>query len=814
MSEQFARWIASLSQRIAESPVTSDGQGSETSVFATFTWPGWLAVMVMLGCTAWFAWNYKRERGAVAFWLRSLLVALRCTAVLLILFMLQGWMIQEHRTDLPDLVIMLDVSSSMATRDVQEDSSLAATIARRLTATGLDEATRLNLAKLVLLEDHSKELKQLRERYRLKVFTAGTTTRQLTRSDTSPQASPLAGDESIRQLTATDDVSRLGRAVRDVLEAQRGRPTSAIVFITDGINTDGRSLVDAAELARRKLIPLHLIGIGNERPPRDAQLADLLVDPQVFVNDLVTFDLKLVASGYPGKALKVVLRQKGSSEILAEETLAIGEQQEVRSLRLAHRPTKIGQWEYELAIEGNVGDVNAENDRLVAKVTVHNPTLRVLLVQGAPSFEFRFLKTMLERELNPQDEGVAGNRAFQVMLQDADIQFADTDKSALRHFPISREELFSYDVLLIGDANPALFSQGIMQNIVDFVQERGGSVVFIAGPRFNPLTYRDTPLAKLLPIDVATIRLPDPDADLVEEMHPRPTPLGLASPPMQLVDSPSENLKIWSEQLPGIYWWVETPNLRPGARVLLAHATKSGAEGTPLPMVSLQFVGAGKVVFQAFDGSYRWRYRVGDRYFSRYWIQMIRYLSRSKVVGKDRAAELTTDRDEYLRGESVLARVKFLDDRKAPASDSGVSLLLEQPGSPRQTITANRVSDSRGVFEATITNLAEGNYRMWLVAPPLEGEAPSHEFRVVAPRGEQARLELASKELSEAAKISGGAFVRWPEAIQLLAQLPAGRQVRVEALPPRPIWNSPILAAMFVCLLVAEWLVRKKVGML
>ncbi len=219
-------------------------------------------------------------------------------------------------------------------------------------------------------------------------------------------------------------------------------------------------------------------------------------------------------------------------------------------------------------------------------------------------------------------------------------------------------------------------------------------------------------------------------------------------------------------------------------------------------------------MFQAFDSSYRWRYRAGDEYFARYWIQTIRYLSRSKVLGKDRSAELSSDREEYQRGEPVLLRLKFLDDRLAPAEEDGVSLMLERPGSARRTITARRAADSRGTFEATLSNLSEGRYRAWLATPSLAGQPPAKEFRIVSPPGEQARLEMNAAELKRAAKISDGKFYTFETAANLLDDLPPGRQVRIQSLPPEPLWNSPLLAGFFVLLLVAEWLGRKKAGML
>ena len=47
-----------------------------------------------------------------------------------------------------------------------------------------------------------------------------------------------------------------------------------------------------------------------------------------------------------------------------------------------------------------------------------------------------------------------------------------------------------------------------MQNLVEFVTEKGGGVLFIAGELFNPLSYRGTPLELLLPIELADARNP------------------------------------------------------------------------------------------------------------------------------------------------------------------------------------------------------------------------------------------------------------------------------------------------------------------
>jgi hypothetical protein len=362
--------------------------------------------------------------------------------------------------------------------------------------------------------------------------------------------------------------------------------------------------------------------------------------------------------------------------------------------------------------------------------------------------------------------------------------------------------------------NPALISPSMMNNIYEFVTVRGGGLIFIAGPRYTPLAYRETPLAALLPMNIDAVSIPGPDAVISDSFRPRLTPLGRSSPMLQLADSPAANEKLWREELAPLRWFASISEIRPGVRVLAEHPTLKTNRGLPFPILCLQFVGAGKVVFQATDETHRWRYRVGDTYFARYWIQTIRYLSRSKLLSGDRAIELALDREQYRRGDDVNLRVRFLDDRLAPAKDDGVTVVVEQEGGERRNLSLHRHSSERGIFEGSAGPLAEGNYRAWLAAPVATGQPPSRAFTVVAPPGELARLQMDTAELREAAKISSGKFYTLATTGKLLNDLPRGRQVRIESMPPKPIWNAPLLVGLFVALLTFEWLMRKRLGLL
>jgi hypothetical protein len=795
-------------------PVSGQPGGQETTLQPTWDLPPWLVLSVLIASAALLLAVYLRESPSAARPWKVLLAAMRLALVGIVLVMLYGWTVQRHRTDLPDVVIVLDDSASMALVDQYHDKALAETIGRRLAAARLDEPTRLNLAKALLLERDAALLERLAERYNLKFYLAATTARS------------LAGDRDLlpaelRALPADQPASRLGDSVREVLEAQRGRPTAAIIVLTDGVTTEGKPLSEAAQYARRKSVPLLLVGLGSDQAVRDQRLSDLLVDEVVFVGDLVNFDFKLTAEGYTGKSSVRLLEARSVSEgaeappeVVAQQEVQLEPQGDAQSIRLSHRPDKQGEYEYTLEVVPREGEANIENNRLVRKVTVREEVIRVLLVQAYPSYEFRMLKQILQRELNKDQPAEGKTRGFRTVLQEADLEYVDTDKTAERLFPVSKDELFSYDVLIFGDVNPSLLSPSIMQNIYEFVTIRGGGLAFIAGPRYTPLAFRDTPLAPLFPMDLDTVRIPDPDAIVVDSFRPRLTPLGQASPTMQLADSPAANEKLWREALAPLRWYASVNDLRVGVRVLAEHPTEVGDDGRPLPIICLQFMGAGKVLLHATDETHRWRFRSGDAYFARYWIQTIRYLCRAKLLTSGRTAELTTDRDEYRRGETVGLRVRFLDDRLAPQADDGVTIVVQREGGQRRSVTLRRNTTDRGVFEGTAGQLPDGQYRAWIASPTLAGQPPAKEFTIVAPPGELARTRMDTAELTGAAKVSLGKFYRFEEADKLLDDLPRGRQVRIESLPPRPIWNAPLLAGLFIVLIGAEWLLRKRVGLL
>ena len=109
---RFASWLFSL----------RDGNDIETAFESTWSVAPWLPwsifaaiLMVVLLC-------YRRVPGGIARRTRILLVVCRSLLVLLVLWMMYGFAMRPYRTDLPDVVLLVDDSTSMSIVDNWSDA--------------------------------------------------------------------------------------------------------------------------------------------------------------------------------------------------------------------------------------------------------------------------------------------------------------------------------------------------------------------------------------------------------------------------------------------------------------------------------------------------------------------------------------------------------------------------------------------------------------------------------------------------------------------------------------------------------------------
>ena len=323
------------------------------------------------------------------------------------------------------------------------------------------------------------------------------------------------------------------------------------------------------------------------------------------------------------------------------------------------------------------------------------------------------------------------------------------------------------------------------------------------------MSYRGTPLELLLPIELsADARNPTAVGTTVQAFRPELTLEGRSSPIFRLGDDDASSMQIW-ENLPRPCSGTSRPRGRSPRRWCWPNTDSASGSDGKLPLILYQFVGTGKSMFHAFDDTWRWRFRSGDKYFGRFWVQTIRFLARSRLAGQ-RQAEVQTDRRRYQRGQPIQFRVRFPNPGLAPKSGD-VTVQVAHAGQGQRKLALKLVPGTHNVFEGAMPQAVEGDYEVQLLPPPvLDGPIPTTSFRVDAPVNEFERIEMNGVELLCAAELSGGKFYTPLVADTLVKDLPKPSKVPLDTDPPIPLWNTWPVLTLFLALLTLEWVFRKR----
>ncbi|HUE15211.1 MAG TPA: VWA domain-containing protein, partial [Planctomycetaceae bacterium] len=459
------------------------------------------AASLLLACAAiaYVIAIYWRDAAGVSRRMRALLMVLRLAVVGLAALSLFQVTLSVGRIGLPVIALLIDNSASMGLDDRYPDEQTNELADRLVHESGVAAKTRLGLAQALLTRNDGQFLRQLLKHHTLRLYRfSDTAVRMAPRDFAGPDDIPEMA-QKIRELKAEGNQTRPGPAVRKVLEDFRGSPPAAIVLFSDGVASTGDAdrLSPAAEAAAASFVPIDTVGLGSEQPTRDIQLYDVTAEDLAFVGDPYVVSGKIKADGFAGRPAAVRLVERDSGRVLSQTTVNLGADSAVVPFELSYVPNAAGEMDVAIEVPPLPDESNRENNREMRHLSVRKEKIRVLLADSSPRWEFRYLKTLFERDPTV---------SLKTVLQEADVDYAAEDKTALAHFPLNRDDLFGYDVLILGDVNPALLGTSTMELVRDFVRDSGGGLLMIAGSSFNPLAYRGTPLEALIPLDLGELQ--------------------------------------------------------------------------------------------------------------------------------------------------------------------------------------------------------------------------------------------------------------------------------------------------------------------
>jgi hypothetical protein len=382
------------------------------------------------------------------------------------------------------------------------------------------------------------------------------------------------------------------------------------------------------------------------------------------------------------------------------------------------------------------------------------------------------------------------------------------DTPYLPEFPARRDELFKYDLVILGDVDPKILNAQNQENLAKLVGDFGGGLLVVAGKRFMPGAYRRSPLDRILPVEFDPPTLEstqDPIAD--KPIKLQLTAAGRANVMLRLSDKEEENARLWA-QLPPVYWVARVSRPKPAAEVLLVDPdpAKESRFGK-MPVIAVQQYGLGQVMFVGTDNTWRWRKNAGDFFYTLIWGQISQRISIQRLLGVSKRTQLSTDKQNYFTGDRVTIFARLYSGVGfEPIQEPAVKAFfgLKSGEGSRPEVLLRPVSDQSGMYRGEFIAPSAGPYSYWVESDPqtvldFSVAEPMFEF------GETAMNELLLKELATS---TGGQFFR-EEDLYKLPDAISGKTERVKSPMEVELWASPLYFLLMLGVVTAEWVLRK-----
>ena len=774
-------------------------------------WLGWIiGVGLLLAVLTWF--SYRRDaKELISAWKRRVLTALRILLLTLLALLLLrpvvAFTIESaiRRT----LLTLVDASGSMKIQDPRVD---AADLKRAAIAKGildprkgldqpLDPAIAANV-KLVprveimrgMLGSEQLDLwPQLAKELDLAAFSFGATL-----GDTGE-----ANAEWLAHLDPNSTSTAIGDAVRDLIQRKRGQPLAGIFLVTDGASNQGSAPLDAARLAKQEGIPLYIYGVGITSP-RDIIVGSLLAQEVAFVKDELPVTVRVRGQGLKGESAKLIVRlvpanSTGEGEVVATKDITFGDDEDA-VVPVPFTPKTTGEFDLRASIAPRADEASKDNNSVSQRLRVIDSKVKVLYVETTPRWEFRYLQGVLMRDRRVD---------LKCVLLEGDESIAAGDNSPfLAKVPAKKEDLFKFDLIIIGDVEPRNFSPEQFAAFEEFVQKFGGSMLFLAGSRANPAAYRATTLEKLLPVELdpaAAAQQPAPSQGLLVEL----TPQGRANPMLKLAATDDESAAIW-KRFGKLFWSARVLRAKPAAQVLLVDADQSRANRHGKQVIAaFHQYGLGQVLYMGTDNTWRWRRNAGDQLYPLLWGQIAQKLGLHHLLGGSKRTQLTVDRQNYTTGERVTVYARLYAADFSPVKDqivaAGFTVLTGAAPGPEREVPLRAVPEQPGMYRGDFVALEPGTHRFAVKNDPgtvLELSVTEPKFET----GETAMNEVLLKQMAEA---SGGAYFReetlwqFPKAISAKAE-------RIQGTLDGELWSSPLAFILLLTVATIEWALRKR----
>ena len=627
----------------------------------------------------------------------------------------------------------------------------------------------------------------LRERFQVRLFRFGTALERI---------------ENVSSLGFNAVETRLGDAIASARQELDAVPLSGLVVLTDGADNGSGAMDPELMALRARSVPVYAVGVGADRFAKDAEVERVELPRQVLVGSSFMATVLVRQRGLEGTRVPLVVEDDG--RVIAREEIQLGPDGSSTPVRIPVTVRDAGARSLRFHVPLQQGEHVAQNNERRALLDVRERREKILYVEGEPRYEVRFIREAVEADSNLQLV------VLQRTAQDKFLRLnVDGPAELASGFPTSRAELFRYRAIVLGSIEASAFTQEQLRMLADFVSVRGGGVLFLGGrSAYSEGGFAGTPLADIYPVYVDGDAVADSLAPLYE-LTTRLTPAGNTHPVTQAARrrERGDSSPILTVQVTSVN---RVPRLKPGAITLL--------EGTAgryrQPVLAYQRFGRGLAVALPIQDSFLWymdaKVPVEDATYRTLWRQLLRWIT-SDTPDQLR---VSTSADRVRPGGAVTVRAELADSSFVRRNDARLTARVVAPSGVVREVPLEWVVDRDGEYQASFASDELGTHTVVVGTGAGSSYVADSAFVSVADlAAEFYGAEMRRPLLQRIADETGGKFYTPATMSSLPADIALSKR-GVTVMNQMDLWDMPIVLVTLIALLGAEWVFRRRKGLL
>ena len=612
--------------------------------------------------------------------------------------------------------------------------------------------------------------------------------------------------DGLEEIAPVDAATRIGSSLKQLVDETTDLPVGAILLLSDGSqNAEGDRgtgfSLDALRALRNRRLPVHTVGFGEEQHAHDVEMETVSMAASAAANARVSATLSLIQHGYAGEKAK--LRVRDGDKVLTEREITLSLDGRTQTESLFFPIGSAGAKSLTFSIEPLPGEENLANNAMTWPILVSDAKRRILYVEGEPRWEYKFIRRAEADDPTVQLVSMLRTSENKVYRQGI------SDPGELANgFPVRPEDLFGYAGIIIGSVDADYFTPLQKELLREYVDRRGGGILFLGGrSSLSDGGWAASSLNDLLPTllpagnhnfhrNAATVEL---------------TPEGVESPITQIVDDPGKNAQRW-KKLAYLADYEDAGSPKPGATVLAnLHVGRRR-----LPLLITQNYGHGRTAIMATGGTWRWQMSeaLGDPSHDLFWQQLLRWL-----IADSPGPVVVSMPERLLMDEGQVQLTAQVRDRQFQQEPNAhVTAHIVGPDNVNAQIDLTPSESSPGQYQMEWTAEKPGAYLVEVLAESARS-APQELGRDVLTFqrqdgiAENFHTEQNRPLLEQLASDTGGRYWK-PSELKNITEDISYSEAGISVRSTKELWDMPIAYLLLLGLPIAEWLLRRKWGVI